>query len=104
MLTEKLNITFTLVWTLVIANVAGAVILLLWGSQASKITYLQGHIIVPRHYAGRLYGRLGRQWYARQLDRSACLWIYRLFHEIGGLASDRPLYLDSCSAKSWKKP
>jgi len=47
MLTEKLNITFTLVWTLVIANVAGAVILLLWGSQASKITYLQGHIIVP---------------------------------------------------------
>ncbi len=47
MLTDKLNITFTLVWTLVIANVAGAVILLLWGSQASKITYLQGHIIVP---------------------------------------------------------
>jgi putative tricarboxylic transport membrane protein len=47
MLTEKLNITFTLVWTLAIANVAGAVILLLWGSQASKITYLQGHIIVP---------------------------------------------------------
>lgn len=47
MLTEKLNITFTLVWTLVLANVAGAVILLLWGSQASKITYLQGHIIVP---------------------------------------------------------
>lgn len=47
MLTDKLNITFTLVWTLVLANVAGAVILLLWGSQASKITYLQGHIIVP---------------------------------------------------------
>ena len=47
MLTDKLNITFTLVWTLVLANVAGAVALLLWGSQASKITYLQGHIIVP---------------------------------------------------------
>ena len=47
MLTDKLNITFTLVWTLVLANVAGAVILLLWGSQAAKITYLQGHIIVP---------------------------------------------------------
>ena len=47
MLTDKLNITFTLVWTLVLANVAGAIILLLWGSQASKITYLQGHIIVP---------------------------------------------------------
>jgi hypothetical protein len=47
MLTTKLNITFTLVWTLVLANVAGALILLLWGSQASKITYLQGHIILP---------------------------------------------------------
>lgn len=47
MLTDKLNITFTLVWTLVLANVAGAVALLLWGSQASKITYLQGHIILP---------------------------------------------------------
>ena len=47
MLTEKLNVTFTLVWTLVLANVAGAILLLLWGSQASKITYLQGHIIVP---------------------------------------------------------
>ena len=47
MLTDKLNITFTLVWTLVLANVAGAIALLLWGSQASKITYLQGHIILP---------------------------------------------------------
>ena len=47
MLTDKLNITFTLVWTLVLANVAGAIALLLWGSQAAKITYLQGHIIVP---------------------------------------------------------
>lgn len=47
MLTDKLNITFTLVWTLVLANVAGAILLLLWGSHASKITYLQGHIILP---------------------------------------------------------
>jgi TctA family transporter len=47
LLTTKLNITFTLVWTLVLANVAGAVILMLWGSQVSKVTYLQGHIIVP---------------------------------------------------------
>ncbi len=47
LLTDKLNITFTLVWTLVLANVAGAAALLLWGSQVSKVTYLQGHIIVP---------------------------------------------------------
>ncbi len=47
MLTSKLNITFTLVWTLVIANVAGAVMLLLWGSQVAKVTFIQGHIIVP---------------------------------------------------------
>jgi putative tricarboxylic transport membrane protein len=46
-LTTKLDITFTLIWTLVLANVAGAVILLVWGGQVSKITYIQGHIIVP---------------------------------------------------------
>ena len=47
MLTTKLNITFTLVWTLAIANVIGAVILMVWGGQVAKVTYLQGHVIVP---------------------------------------------------------
>ncbi len=47
MLMGKLNITFTLVWTLALANIAGALILLVWGGQVSKLTYLQGHIIVP---------------------------------------------------------
>ncbi len=47
MLTTKLDISFSLVWTLAIANVLGAGALLLWGKQVAKITFIQGHIIVP---------------------------------------------------------
>lgn len=47
MLTTNLNITFSMMWTLVIANVAGAVLLMMWGSQISKVTFLRGHLIVP---------------------------------------------------------
>jgi TctA family transporter len=47
MLTEKLDISFSLVWTLAIANVLGAALLLVWGKQVAKVTFVQGHIIVP---------------------------------------------------------
>jgi TctA family transporter len=47
MLTTKLHVSFSLVWTLVIANVLGAGLLLLWGNQVAKVTFVQGHIILP---------------------------------------------------------
>ena len=47
MLTSQLNITFSLVWTLAIANVLGAAALMVWGNQVAKVTFVQGHIIVP---------------------------------------------------------
>ena len=47
MLTSNLHITFSMMWTLVIANVAGALLLMVWGNQISKVTFIRGHLIVP---------------------------------------------------------
>ena len=47
MLTEKLDVTFSLVWTLAIANIIGAALLLAWGKHVAKITFLPSFYIVP---------------------------------------------------------
>lgn len=47
MLISELEVTFSLVWSLAIANVAGALALLVWGNQLAKLTFVKGHIIVP---------------------------------------------------------
>ena len=47
MLTTDLYITFSMMWTLVIANVVGALLLMVWGSQIAKVTFIKGHLIVP---------------------------------------------------------
>jgi TctA family transporter len=47
MLTTKLSFTFSLVWTLVLANVIGALILMLWSKQAAKIAFVRANLIVP---------------------------------------------------------
>ncbi|MGE3247520.1 MAG: tripartite tricarboxylate transporter permease, partial [Beijerinckiaceae bacterium] len=47
MLTTKLSFTYSMVWTLVIANVTGALALMLWSKQISKIVFLRANLIVP---------------------------------------------------------
>lgn len=47
MLTERLDVTFSLVWTLAIANIIGAALLLAWGKHVAKITFLPSFYIVP---------------------------------------------------------
>ena len=47
MLTSKLDITFSLMWTLAIANVAGALLLMLLARQVARVTFLPGHLVVP---------------------------------------------------------
>ena len=47
MLTTKLDITFSLMWTLVIANVAGALLLMLLARQVARVTFVRGHLVVP---------------------------------------------------------
>jgi putative tricarboxylic transport membrane protein len=47
MLSDRLDITFSLVWTLAIANVVGGLLLMAWGNQVAKFTFLPGHYLVP---------------------------------------------------------
>lgn len=47
MLTTRLDFTFSLMWTLAIANVIGALILMMWSRQIAKITFVRGHLLVP---------------------------------------------------------
>lgn len=47
MLTTRLDISFSLVWTLAIANILGAALLMLWGNQVAKLTFLPGHYLIP---------------------------------------------------------
>jgi TctA family transporter len=47
MLTTKLHITFSLMWSLAIANVVGALLLMVLANQVAKVTFVRGHLIVP---------------------------------------------------------
>jgi putative tricarboxylic transport membrane protein len=47
LLTDRLDVSFSLVWTLAIANILGAALLMAWGKQVAKVTFLPGHYLVP---------------------------------------------------------
>lgn len=47
MLTDHLDITFSLVWDIVIANIVAAIALMLWSRQVAKVAFIPGHLIVP---------------------------------------------------------
>lgn len=47
MLTTNLEITFSMVWTLAVANVIAAVMLMYWSNWISKLAFISGHLIVP---------------------------------------------------------
>jgi putative tricarboxylic transport membrane protein len=47
MLTTRLDVTFSMVATLIIANVAGAMLLMIWARQIARASFISGHFIVP---------------------------------------------------------
>jgi hypothetical protein len=47
MLTSKLHITFSMVATLIVANVVGALLLMVWARQIARIIFISGHLVVP---------------------------------------------------------
>ena len=47
MLTAKLHITFSMVWTIVVANILVAILLMMWSKQVAKVAFIRGHLIVP---------------------------------------------------------
>lgn len=47
MLTSELHITFSMVWTIVIANIVAAGLLMMWSKQVAKVAFVPGHLLVP---------------------------------------------------------
>ena len=47
MLTDKLDLTFSMIWTIVVANVLVAGLLMVWSNQVAKVAFIRGHLIVP---------------------------------------------------------
>lgn len=47
MLTKNLDITFTIVWSVAVANVFGTILLLLFTSQLAKIAQVRIHVLAP---------------------------------------------------------
>ncbi|MDP6174061.1 MAG: tripartite tricarboxylate transporter permease, partial [Rhodospirillales bacterium] len=47
MLTSELHITFSMVWSIVVANIIVAALLLVLCNQVAKVAFLPGHLIVP---------------------------------------------------------
>lgn len=47
MLTSKLDVTFSMVATLIVANVVGAALLMVWAKQIARATFISGHLVVP---------------------------------------------------------
>lgn len=47
MLTTHLDITYAMIWTLIIANVVSAGLLMLLGRQVARAIFIDGHLLVP---------------------------------------------------------
>ena len=47
MLTKDAHITFSMVWTIVVANIFVAIFLMFWSKQVARIAFLPGHLLVP---------------------------------------------------------
>ena len=47
MLTTDLPITFAMVWTIVIANILAAIVLMFLAKYVAKVAFISGHLIVP---------------------------------------------------------
>ena len=47
MLTTDLHITFAMVWTIVIANILAAALLMILARQVAKVAFVPGHLIIP---------------------------------------------------------
>ncbi len=47
MLTSKLDITFAMIWTVIVANIASALLLMAIGRQVAKAIFIDGHLLVP---------------------------------------------------------
>jgi len=47
MLIDHIDLTFSMIWDIVIANLVAAGLLMIWSKQVAKVSFLPGHLLVP---------------------------------------------------------
>ena len=47
MLVDQLDVTFSMIWSIVIANIVAAALLMVFTTQFAKIAFVRGHLILP---------------------------------------------------------
>lgn len=47
MLTTKLPVTFSMMWSLIAANIVAAVVLMAWANQLQRIIFIPAHLVLP---------------------------------------------------------
>ncbi|MBF9044207.1 hypothetical protein HKCCE4037_12765 [Rhodobacterales bacterium HKCCE4037] len=47
MLETNLDVTYSMVWTIIIANLIGAAVLAVWGRQVARAAFIDGNLVVP---------------------------------------------------------
>lgn len=47
MLIDHIDLTFSMIWDIVIANILAAALLMIWSKQVAKVSFLPGHLLVP---------------------------------------------------------
>ncbi|MGI9351826.1 MAG: tripartite tricarboxylate transporter permease [Rhizobiaceae bacterium] len=47
MLIDNIDLTFSMVWDIVLANILAAALLMIWSKQVAKVSFLPGHLLVP---------------------------------------------------------
>jgi TctA family transporter len=47
MLTAKLPLTFSMMWSLILANIVASLLLLMWANQLQRIIFIPAHLVVP---------------------------------------------------------
>jgi TctA family transporter len=67
MLTSQLNLTFAVIWTLVIANIIAAVICMIFAKPIAKICFMPFYVIVPPVVAFVFIGAFAANFHAYDL-------------------------------------
>ncbi|MCW1932881.1 tripartite tricarboxylate transporter permease [Pararhodobacter zhoushanensis] len=73
MLHENLTLTFSMVWSVILANIVGAVALMLWSRQVSRAAFISGNLVVPAVFVFLVMGSFIGQPDVRTLIALLCI-------------------------------
>ncbi|MFC7705471.1 tripartite tricarboxylate transporter permease [Plastorhodobacter daqingensis] len=56
MLQENLSLTYSMVWSIILANLLGAALLMAWSRQVARAAFINGHLVVPAVFVFLIMG------------------------------------------------